>query len=54
MMLDKFYAKTMKIGDSAFVLVPNNIMKFTGLDIGEEVIVYIGRKKEVEKDGGHN
>jgi hypothetical protein len=52
--LDKFYSKITKVSTSAYILVPHNIMKYTGLELGEEVIVYIARKNKQmhTKDGG--
>jgi putative transposon-encoded protein len=46
MEIEKFYGKIVKIGDSAFVLVPSKILKYTGLQINENVVVYIKRRRE--------
>jgi len=47
-MIEKFYAKIYKTGGSHVITIPSNLIKFAGLEIGEEVIVYI--KKKDEKD----
>lgn len=43
--MDKFYAKITKYGDSSYVLVPSNLMKFAGLELGDEVEVYIKKRE---------
>jgi len=43
---DKFYATIIKQGTSLYVLVPANLIKYSGLGESVEVECYIRRKPE--------
>ena len=42
--VEKFYAKIVKIGDSAYILIPAKVIKFGGYELGNDVEVFIKRK----------
>jgi len=50
---DKFNGMLWKQGDSVVITIPNNVVRFTGFEPGQEVIVMI-KKKEAQKNAIEN
>lgn len=49
--MSEFEAKVRKVGSSAIVTLPNAIIKYLEIQIGETIFVSI-KKKEMEKQNG--